>query len=145
MVTPSNPSLWKITTLHVWATMLMYFIAFHMPMSYYPSAEGLSTTIQPVQVSMFTAVFHPCSFFVFFLNRTNGLQNSAHWSIFWMQVHYHSLSIFTLSCMDLGAKVLQLSSSELQRFGFHIWDSEVDEYVQVGTGQTATLSLKRCE
>ena len=67
----------------------------------------------------------PAVFFVFFLNRTNGLQNSAHWSIFWMQVHYHTLSIFTvcriftLSCMLHGSawcKALQRYSSARQSF-----------------------------
>ena len=67
----------------------------------------------------------PAVFFVFFLNRTNGLQNSPHWSIFWMQVHYHALSIFTvcriftLSCMLHGSawcKALQRYSSARQSF-----------------------------
>lgn len=67
----------------------------------------------------------PAVFFVFFLNRTNGLQNSPHWSICWMQVHYHALSIFTvcriftLSCMLHGSawcKALQRYSSARQSF-----------------------------
>ena len=91
---------------------------------------------------MFTVVFHPCSFLCF-------LPEQNKWSAKFCALK-HLLDASSLSyiidihrmpyiyiilhaawiCMVQSIAKVQLSSSELQRFGFHVWESE-DEYVQV--------------